>query len=467
MADAPPLPQAELPRVLSVWDATAVVVGGIIGSGIFFKAQVLATKIPAFGPIMSIWILAGLHTLCGMLCVAELASMLPQAGGPYVYLRAAYGRLMAFLWGWVEFWIIRSAALAALATASVLAFSSMVPLEPLMQQGMAIAIVSVLAAINFVATRGGALVQNLTTILKVSFLMVLILGPLLMGRLSLANALPIWPAEMSGSYWTQLGVAAIAVLWPYDGWINVTPVTEEIRNPDRNVPRALIMGGLLVTLLYVTVNISYHLTMNYEELAKSNGVAAQLSRTLFGPFGLTLAAAGIMTSTLGACNNNLLCAPRIYFAMARDGLLPKAIASVHGRYQTPHVAIVLQSVWANVLILAATAWVGSSKAKPTEVFDTLTDFAIFGGLLFYALVVAAVPILRYKAPQLYRPYRTWGYPLTPILYLLGSSGVMVAMLLEKWLQTIVGSTLIVAGILFYFWTVRWSPDPITPSESAG
>jgi basic amino acid/polyamine antiporter, APA family len=446
-----------LPRVLGLWDAVALVVGGIIGSGVFFKASVLSRELGSFGPILALWVLLGLHTLFATLSLAELAGMLPHAGGPYVYLQAAYGRPVAFLWGWGEFWIIRTASLGALSTASVIAFSELVPLDRWWQMFASVGLVTGLSAINLVATRGGAWVQNVTTVLKVAFLLVLIAAPLFVARSGLANLEPIWPERMDGAFWSAFGIGAIAVLWPYDGWINVAPVTEEVRDPARNIPRALIIGVGLVIVIYVLVNTSYHLLMPLGAIGKSEAVAAEAAASMFGDWGRRLAAAGIMVSTLGATNGNLLCGPRIYFAMARDGVLPSAFARVHETWRTPANAILLQAAWTTILIIGAFVWRSGPDDKPIDAFDDLTAFAIFGGLLFYSLVVAAVIVLRKKRPDLPRPYRTWGYPYTPLVYLGGSAAVLVAMLLDYWRQTAIGTVLIVAGMVYYAVVARKRP----------
>lgn len=455
-----------LPRSLGLWDAIALVVGGIIGSGVFFKAATLSRDVGAFGPIMLLWVLVGIHTLCATLSLAELAGMLPHAGGPYVYLQAAYGRLAAFLWGWGEFWIIRTASLGALSTASVLAFSQVVPLDRNSQMVMAIAIVAVLSGVNYVATRGGAVVQNLTTATKLGFLALLIVLPVFLGRTAGENIEPFWTEKAGLTFWAAMGTGAMAVLWPYDGWINVAPVTEEIRDPARNVPRALILGVGLVIVVYLLVNVSYHLTLSIPEMTQSSGVAADVCKAIFGPWGSHLSALGIMCSTLGATNGNLLCGPRIYFAMARDGVLPELFARVHPVYKTPANAIVLQAIWTTVLIVGAFQVPLAADETADAPFDKLTNFAIFGGLVFYALVVAAVLRLRAKQPHLERPYRTWGYPFTPLLYLGGSAGVLISMLLQNWRETVIGSLLIVAGLVYYVVVTRLLARKTETSEPA-
>ncbi|MBI3862249.1 MAG: amino acid permease [Planctomycetia bacterium] len=453
-----------LPRVLGLFDAVLLVVGGIIGSGIFFKAKVLAAgDLHSFGPIIAAWIAVGVHTLCGSLAIAELAAMLPHAGGPYVYLREAFGRPVGFLWGWTEFWIIRTASIAALACATVISLNEVLPSSARLgrggQQVTAVALILGLMFVNVVGTRWAASLQNLTVVVKLAFLAAIIVLPFALGRAETANLGPIWPESVSGTFWRALGVGMIAVLWPYNGWVNITPVAEEIREPQRNLPLALGIGVTIVVVVYVLANVSYHLVLPMERIAASeSGVAADTFRALFGSTGARVAALGVVCSTFGGTTTTLLTGPRIYFAMARDGMLPAALASVHATFRTPAVAIVVQALWALVLIAVAFVWKSGPNDRLIDAFDALTDFVIFGGLLFYALVVAAVPVLRRKRPDLPRPYRTWGYPATPVIYLLGSAAVMISMLYDKLPQTAAGTIFIAAGIFYYVYRTKSRPS---------
>jgi basic amino acid/polyamine antiporter, APA family len=463
----PPLPPATsgtLPRVLGPFDAVTVVVGGIIGSGIFLKPSEVARDLDSFGLIISVWVIVGLITLCGALTLAELAAMLPQAGGPYVYLREAFGRLPAFLWGWTELWIIRTGSVGALATATVIYLNKIVPISRQGQEGLAIAIVLFLSIINVVGTRWGAAVQNLTVVAKLGFLAFLVLLPLCVSGTRPVETAPFWPENLSPSVWRGLGLAMIAVMWSYDGWINIAPVAEEIREPQRNVPLGLALGMLIVIVTYVLTNVAYYMVLPVSELARSSAVAHDVCTALLGESAGQIVALGVLCSTFGAANSNLLTGPRIYFAMARDGLLPASIRRVHVRWRTPANAIWLQAVWTVVLIVAAYAW----KADPGEAFGALTDFVIFGGSLFYALAVASIFVFRRRHPEWIRPYRTLGYPITPCIYLLGISAALVSMLLEKPIETLVGTTLIGAGIAFYYWAKRrtqWQPISHPPTTS--
>jgi basic amino acid/polyamine antiporter, APA family len=482
-----------LPRVLGPFDAVTIVVGSIIGSGVFLKASTIATQFGqyyGFGPTILVWAGMGLVTLCGCLALAELAAMLPHAGGPYVYLREAYGRLWAFLWGWTEFWIVRTGSLGALACATVIygnsllvalkdqqwlpeALGGVVPLPHWAQCVISLALVVFCTAVNVISTRWAAHLQNVTSIIKVGFLVFLIVGPLVLFKANTSNLSPMWPTAVTFDFWKAVGLATIAVMWPYDGWINIAPVAEEIREPQRNVPRALTIGILIIIGVYVGANVSYHLVLPMEQVKNSSAVATDVSKVLLGNAGAWVAALCVMVSTFGALNSNLLCGPRIYFAMARDRLFPAAIRQVHSRFQTPANAVIAQSAWAMVLVVVAYAWsspalktamiksetettthervvVLETPQNPRDAFDTLTDFVIFGGSIFYAMAVGAVFVLRKKMPDLPRPYRTWGYPFTPALYLAAFTGAMASMLHDKWLQTAGGSVLIVAGVIAFY-----------------
>ncbi|WP_425618866.1 APC family permease [Anatilimnocola sp. NA78] len=486
-----------LPRVLNRFDAVTVVVGSIIGSGIFLKASTVATELNSFFPIMLIWVVVGLVTLCGALALAELAAMLPHAGGPYVYLREAYGRLPAFLWGWTEFWIIRTGSLGALAVATVIYGNKLleaiegqgilpgflaehVPLSHNAQGVASLILILIVSAVNIIGTRWAAWVQNVTSVIKVAFLCFLIVAPFLLFKAETENLQPFWPANWGTAFWRSMGVAMIAVFWPYDGWINIGPVAEEIKEPQRNVPFALTVGVLVVITVYLGANASYHLVLPMKSVANSSAVASDVTQTLLGPAGLWIAALGVTFSTFGALNSNLLAGPRIYFAMARDGLFPAAIRKVHPRFKTPANAVLAQMVWSLVLVVGAywwtapktldpsvqttpavvapetspiTAWFQKAfipKEGPGPAFDALTNFVIFGGSIFYAMAVGAVFILRRTKPNLPRPYRTWGYPFTPLFYLLVFAAALVSMLLDALPQTIAGSGLIVLGAIVYY-----------------
>ncbi|HZN32237.1 MAG TPA: amino acid permease [Pirellulaceae bacterium] len=462
-----------LPRILGPFDAVMIVVGSIIGSGIFLKVSTIDNLVPSFGTIMAVWVVGGLATLCGSLSLAELAAMLPHAGGPYVYLREAYGRIAAFLWGWAEFSIIRTGSLGSLACGTVIylnkfldsletngalpAFlADLVPLSHVAQAAATILAVLTLTWINIIGTRSAARTQNITAVIKVGFLIVLMLGPLALGHWNTANLRPIAPPTIDLNLFKAFGLAMVAVFWPYDGWINIGPVAEEVRQPERNVPLGLGLGVLVVTLVYCGANVGYHLCLPLDKTMKSQAIAADVFETILGPYGVPLAAAGVMISMFGALNSNLMAGPRIYFAMARDRLFPSAIQQIHPRFKTPTNAILAQSAWSVTQIVIAFALTKDPKAA----FDDLTDFVVLGGTIFYALVVAAIFVLRVKMPKAERPYRTWGYPITPALYLLTAALVVGSLVLEAFAPDLefykrlkvpaVGLLMVIGVALYYF-----------------
>jgi APA family basic amino acid/polyamine antiporter len=415
-------------------------------------------------------------TLCGSLALAELAAMYPQAGGPYLYLREAYGRLPAFLWGWTEFWVVRTGSLGALACASVIYLDEFLrptrdaapPLGHTGQFIMALTIVVGLTAINIISTRWGAAVQNVATVVKVGFLALLIVLPLLMGKMNTDHLSPLWVAspeptvsavdvvpnsiesQPQRSLLAALGLALIAVFWPYDGWINIAPVAEEIHEPQHNVPKALAIGIAVVVLVYVGANMSYHLVLSMPEVAKSSTLASDVFRVLFGEWGSKFAALGVCCSTFGAANYNLIAGPRIYFAASRDGLVPHFIQQVHPRFHTPANSILIQGLWTSILIIAFYSF----SPTPKDVFDLITDAVICAGLIFYSLAVGAVYVLRVRKPNAERPYKTWGYPFTPGLMIATYVIALVGTLIEQWDKLIWVLALIAAGVIYYLFARR-------------
>ena len=367
--------------------------------------------------------------------------MLCRSGGPYLYIRESFGRLPAFLWGWSEFCVVRTGSVGALSCATVVYFNELVALSATSQTLLALAIVVGLSAANYRSTRIGAGIQSLATVSKVLFLAGLIVLPFLRGTVSATNLQPMLQLPDDGVAWTAffraLGAAMVAVLWPYDGWINLGPVAEDIREPMKNVPRAMAIGLGLVVLVYMGANLAYHCVLPMSHLAQSETVAADVFAVMFGPVGATVAAIGVMISTFGATNSNMITGPRIYLAIARDGLVPQWLQRIHPRYRTPANTIVLQAVWTIFLVVLFSVWDPNAPEEPVRppeavaieaaaaesggetaiaavveaeagvshsrrikaAFDVLTDSVICAGLIFYGLAVAAVYVLRRTRPQ--------------------------------------------------------------------
>jgi APA family basic amino acid/polyamine antiporter len=284
----------------------------------------------------------------------------------------------------------------------------------------------------------------------------LILAPWLMGKANPENLSPMHPEKVDFNFWKAIAIAMLAVKWPYDGWANLGFIAGEVKEPQRNMPAALTMGMAAVIVLYLSAVLSYHLLMPFNDVVKANAIASEASRVLFGPTGAVICAIGVTISALGAANSNMLTVPRIYFAVARDGLLPESVSQLHPVYKTPANAIRLQTIWALGLLAIVFAWTAKSGQGVRDAFDHLSDFVIFGGEIFYGLTIAAVFVLRRKRPDLPRPYKTWGYPVTPALYLIGAVAVLGSFLTDemKIKQMAFGFLLIGAGIPYYLWASR-------------
>lgn len=450
-----------LPRVLGLRDGVGMVVGSIIGSGIFLKvSQVDSALMPfGFGAILGVWIVVGMVTLCGSLALAELAAMFPHAGGPYLYMREAYGMLPAFLWGWTEFWVVRPCSVGALSCATAIYLNQIIPLSHVGQAAVAIGIVVGLTMANMLSTRWGASLMNLFAAIKVLFLIGLIVLPVGLGYANVSHWQPLFARPAESNLWTALGLALMAVMWPYHGWINLAPVAEDMVEPQRNVPKALGLGLLIVMGVYVGANLSYHLVLSMPEVRDSQAIAADVCRVLFGPLGAKIAAAGVLCSTFGAANSSMLCGPRVWLAMARDDLVPRSLKQIHTRWQTPANALLAQSSWAILLMILFYAW----NERPIGAFDSLTDSVILAALIFDGLTVAAVYVLRWRRPEIPRPYLTWGYPFTPAL-LLGIYGFAFVMkLLATWNETVIVLGLIGAGTLYFLVASRRRSAPAVTS----
>jgi len=469
-----------LKRELGARIAIAVVVGDVIGSGIFLKPGNIAADGGSFGLILGVWVLGGVLCVLGALCFAELATMFPEAGGLYVYMREAYGRLVAFLFGWTEVIFGKPAAIGALAVAFVgsLRLALKLELSPWVEVSLATCLIVFLAWVNILGVLWGGRMQLLTTVVKAGFLglvglLPFLLLPFVAESVHLSNyATTVEPRQTTLA--TQVGAILLAVMWAYNGWHGITPLSEEIREPQRNIPLALFAGIGILIVLYVGANIAYHGVLTMGEMkAAGNHAAEEMLHRLLGPAGLTAMSLVIMCSTFGAINSNLLQAPRVSFAMGRDSVFFRALGQVHATFRTPVPAIVLMAAMAILLVvLAALAkWLVrdmqvDSQArellprimlglKNGTIFDLLTNFVIFSASIFYMLGVLAVLVLRVRRPDAQRPYRTWGYPLTPILFLLVYAWFLVQVYASNAVESRTGVLLIACGVPVYFAYQSW------------
>ena len=458
-------------RVLGPWTAVAIVVGSVIGSGVFKKPQVIAQNIPSFEWIITAWVLVGVISLLGALAVAELGAMLPQAGGNYVFLTKGYGRPWGFLWGWVEFWIMRSGSVAALAMIFSQSFFQAVnwQMGAAAEKVLAIGAILLLAFVNSVGVRYGGFVQNLTTWVKVGSLILIALLPFMIGGAHPEYLQRTGPEPRSGPF-VGFIVALLGIFWAYKGWMDLSTLGEELREPQRNVPRALFWGVLIVIAVYVAANVAYALVLPPTEIADETRVkvvAVSFAERLFQPWGSEVArlagagiAAAIMVSALGAMNANTLFGPRTYYALGRDGLFPHWFGRVHDRFHTPITAIMAQALWASLLILGADLLRDLEQEDP---FDTLTNFVMFGAMLFETMAIAAIFRLRHVAPDLPRPYRCWGYPWVPLVYVVTMLAVVMNVCYTQPVKSLYGLGFIAVGAFLYGFVIRRAlPADIAP-----
>lgn len=530
MSDQPPAapvdqdsspPERTLLRALGLGAATAVVVGSVIGSGIFVKPGTIARDGGEFWMILAAWVLGGLLCLSGALSYAELAAMLPRAGGEYVYLRESYGKLVAFLYGWNDFLFGKPASYGALSmifAGALLAQLQQLPglssLGEVTQVVLAISVIVGLGTVNFVGVVWGGWVQSITTVVKAGGVALLAIAPWAIymatgggsgiewsnyattytrpaisasaasGEVNLApdtvNAPPesgenVAPRGVrSVGFVARFGLVLLAVMWAYNGWNAIGPVAEEVRDPGRNIPKALLAGALILMALYVSANVAYYGVLPMDKMAAAGETAYQdVAMKLAGPNGVFLISAVIMCSTFGAINSNLLYGPRVAFAMGRDGVLFRSLGHVHKNFRTPSVAIAVQVMMAVGMVLAAATLkviLASVQAKslPWErlqkivltvqedsLFTLFTNFAIFSASIFYLLGVASVLILRWKCPDLHRPYRTLGYPLVPLAFVVIYLWFLWQVFSERPFEALMGLMLISLGIpVFVYWQWR-------------
>lgn len=451
--------------------ATAVVVGTVIGSGIFKKPQSIAENVPYFGLVALAWILGGVLALLGALAYAEVAALFPRAGGNYVFLREGYGRMAGFLWGWVDFFMIRCGSIAALATMFTIALRDLTALQLgyWQQRFLTVGVILALAWVNARGVKWGGGLQLILTIVKVGSLLFLMALPFVAFFLAPSGVEPRTadPARLQPGWptWEQLSwqlvggftTALLGVLWAYHGWMNVAPVAEEVKNPQRNLPLSIIGGVLVVIILYLGVSLAYALVLSREEMMvmKSDApedrtVAIGFCRQLLGSLGVTLAAAAVMTSVFGALNGNLLVGPRLLFAMSRDRLAPEALERVHPRYRTPALAIWVLALWSSGLVLGVAALQQLGQLDPKkDHFDILTDLAMFGAVIFETMAVLSIFAFRWKYPDMPRPYRCLGYPWVPGLYVVLPLMVVANYFVNQRYEALIGTLIVVSGVLVY------------------
>lgn len=426
----------------------------MIGGGIFLVPNLVASSLPAAPWIMAVWLLAGAVSLLGALGCAELGAALPATGGQYVYLREAYGPAAAFLCGWSLFTVGRTAQVAWLAVVFSLYAGYFIPLTPLAAKALSLLVLAVFTAINYRGVRLGALVQNSLTLVKVIGIAIIVGGAFLFAGRVHAGAPTAAHAPIRLS---AFGVALIACLLAYDGWVQLSFVAGEIRRPQRNIVLALALGTVAVAAVYLLANAAYLHVLSIPAIAASSHVGADAAARVFGAAGGGLVSLLVLLSVMGSLNGCFLTSPRVYFAQARDGLFLRGFGRIHPRFGTPAFAIVAQALWSALLILSGT-------------YESLLDYAMFGIWIFYGFMIAAVIVLRRRRPDLPRPYRMWGYPATPLIFLAITAWFLFNTLWQRPFAALAGVGLILTGVPAY-WAWRrfgapYAPAPASVAEAA-
>jgi amino acid transporter len=431
-----------LPRHLGLWSAVAVLIGSTIGSGIFRVPATVAERLQYPGPVFLAWVIGGLVALFGALTLAELAGALPRSGGVFAYILESFGPLPAFLFGWSELTVIRASALGAIATIFAEYLGYFIRLSPMQVRWVAALAVVGVGLLNYMGVNRAAVVMNLTTVAKYTALAALVLLAFTVGQGSTDHFRPVWGPSVNISL---IATALIAIMWTYDGWADLSFIGGEVKDPGRTLPMALIMGTCGILLIYLLLNVAYVYLVPLPEMAKSPLIAATAAEKipLLGRFAGAAISAVVMLSCFSTLIGSMMTGPRIFFAMADRGLFFQTIARVSPRYRSPSVAIWLATALGVVYVLL-------------NDFQQLADKFILGIWPFYALAVGAVFVLRRRRPDLPRPYRTWGYPVVPILFLLASVGMVVNALITEPKDTGITFAIILAGVPAYYAWRAWA-----------
>jgi len=432
---------AHLRKELNVFDAIAVVVGTVIGSGIFLLPSFVAAQLHSLGAVSLVWLVGGLLSLFGALSLAELGSIYPGTGGLCTYLRQVYGPLPAFLYAWALLLMIHTGSIAALAVAFGIYVGQVLPLSMVEQKVLSAGLILGLTVVSCLGIRGGKLVQNLVAVAKVSGLAGIIL------LLSAKGSRPIHffetPVSTSGPSFSiaGFGIALVAVLWAYEGWHVLSFIAGEMKKPKVDLPRSLLYGNAIIMLIYLAANLGYYRVLSAAEIRGSSAVAALAVGKLLGPIGANAISILILVSILGSLNGLILSGPRVSFAMAREGIFPSVFGRLSDRYRTPMVALAVQGVWAAMLAAS-----GSYQQLFTNV--------IFTAWIFYGLAVAGVLVLRRSQPQMTRSFSVPGYPWLSLLFCVAAAGVILGTLIARPIGALIGIGLVATGIPVYLFCVK-------------
>jgi basic amino acid/polyamine antiporter, APA family len=438
-----------LVRRLGLWSSIGIVIGITIGGGIFRTPAGIAARVPEPTMMLAVWVVGGLIVLCGALAFAELSASMPETGGMYVYLREGWGRPYAFLYGWAQLVLIRAAALGGISSVFGEYFLRVFGMDPAVHPAradyLAAGAIAFAAVVNIIGVQLGALFTGLSTITKFGALAFLVLASLLLGGGSGASWSHLAPTDtpvQAGLF----GLSLISVLWAYDGFADLSFASGEVKDPQRNLPRAIIFGTLAIIGIYVSANVAYLYMNPIEKVASSRLVAADTMAALFGQTGAAFISVVVMISTFGSLMGSMLASPRIFFAMADDRLFFRQIAAVHPTFHTPYVAILLACVLGIAMVM-------------TQTFEQLTDTFVLAMWPFYGLSVAAIYRLRRSQPHLQRPYKVVGYPIVPGVFVLASVYLVVNALISDPKWTTITFGVVLAGLPVYWAVFRGQPRP--------
>jgi basic amino acid/polyamine antiporter, APA family len=464
--------QGNLVRSLTLGTATVLVVSSVIGSGVYKKVAPMSAELGSPTLVLLAWFIAGLISLCGALSNAEIAGMLADSGGEYVYFRRIYGRFIAFIYGWSTFTVIKTASVASIAYVFAQSFNSLIPLphlpahiealeflyifKPFENFGVKSLTILLILSLTFINTRGlsgASLLSSYITVLVIIGLSLIVISGLFFGGGSLGH-IQSNASTYSERSWTDFGLiqaffgAMLAAFWAYEGWNTLGFIGGEIQNPNRNVPIALFGGMMIIIGAYLLVNFTYLFVLPIDDIIavhkSQNEIAAvAVIRSFAGGAGAMILSFLILVTTFGCTNSTILMPPRIYYAMAKDGLFFKNASIIHPKFNTPNHALWIQGIWASVLVLSGS-------------FDQLTDMLIFAAFFFYGATALGVFVLRYQAPELERPYKVWGYPIVPALFIVFCITLIVITLITHPREAGIGLVLMFTGVPFYLY---WNRKP--------
>lgn len=456
-------PKTELVRGLTLTASIMIVAGSMIGSGIFRKPATMAGQLMSPELLLIVWLVAGIITFMGALCNAEISGMIDATGGQYVYFQKMYGNFVSYLYGWSVFAVIQTGSQAAIAYVfgeylgyfikypelpkAMQDFSFYIPvignIFPFAEFGpKAVAIITIffLTGINYVGVIFGGVVQSFVTFIKIAvivFLSIFLFTGTTGSFNNLYSGFTI-PEATATNLFSLIGLALAGAFWAYDGWNNVTFVAGEVKQPQRNVPLGLLFGTLIVIVVYMLVNAAYLYVLPVDQMSKSPLVAATAAEIIFGKYGASIISIAVIISTFGALNGSILSTARVSFAMSRSKMFFESLAKIHPKFGTPHTSLIAQGLWSCLLVLSGS-------------FDTITDYVIFAAWLFYMLGAYGVIVLRNKMPETNRPYKVWGYPYTPIIFVLFSFLFLINSIVSDMENAAMGMLLIIIGLPLYFW----------------